>query len=360
MNKKELFWAGFFIGIFWFYWISFSFRYYDLSLIIPFVILGVALICAFIFWALGLLRYAPLKAIGILLLSYIEPFGFNWLKPELTLINSYIGTEKWQFALFLSAILICYGMHFMKSKKRYLALLPAILLFAFSLNSQKEKPSLPDQKIYLHDGQIAQDKKWEKEYAYEVVRDNMDAIKKAIKEKYDIIVLSESAFPFYLNKAPKLLKELKILSKKITIVTGGLNLDKGKLYNSTFYFIDGKMSIVDKVLLVPFGEEIPLPKFIGKYINKIFFDGAEDYDTAKKVSNIKIGKTYYRNAICYEATKDKLFENSPGYMIAISNNAWFTPSIEPTLQNLLLKYYSRKYKTVIFHSANMGISGVVR
>ena len=28
-------------------------------------------------------------------------------------------------------------------------------------------------------------------------------------------------------------------------------------------------------------------------------------------------------------------------MIVISNNAWFIPSIEPTLQHLLLKYYSK-------------------
>ena len=39
-------------------------------------------------------------------------------------------------------------------------------------------------------------------------------------------------------------------------------------------------------------------------------------------------------------------------MIAISNNAWFTPSIEPTLQHLLLKFYSRTYNVTIFHVVN--------
>ena len=39
-------------------------------------------------------------------------------------------------------------------------------------------------------------------------------------------------------------------------------------------------------------------------------------------------------------------------MIMISNNAWFTPSIEPTLQHLLLKYYSKKYGVTIFHVVN--------
>jgi len=41
-------------------------------------------------------------------------------------------------------------------------------------------------------------------------------------------------------------------------------------------------------------------------------------------------------------------------MIAMSNNAWFYGSIQPTLQKFLLKYYSKKYNTYIFHSFNSG------
>jgi apolipoprotein N-acyltransferase len=48
------------------------------------------------------------------------------------------------------------------------------------------------------------------------------------------------------------------------------------------------------------------------------------------------------------------------YVIAISNNAWFAPSIEPTLQNLLMRYYARKNGAVIYHSANFRGSGVVK
>ena len=61
----------------------------------------------------------------------------------------------------------------------------------------------------------------------------------------------------------------------------------------------------------------------------------------------------FRNAICYEATTDKIFENlgDTKYMIAISNNAWFTPSIEPTLQHLFFKILLKNIIT-IFHEAN--------
>jgi len=47
-------------------------------------------------------------------------------------------------------------------------------------------------------------------------------------------------------------------------------------------------------------------------------------------------------------------------MIAISNNAWFAPSIEPTIQKLLMEYYARKYGVTIYHAANYKGTGVIK
>jgi apolipoprotein N-acyltransferase len=172
--------------------------------------------------------------------------------------------------------------------------------------------------------------------------------------------LSESAFAMFLNMEKEVMERLKYLSNYITIVTGGLYFDGKDSYNSTYYFINGRVQIANKVVLVPFGEEVPLPKFISKYINRLIYDGAEDYIAASKPVDIDIKGEKFRNAICYEATRDELFVENPKFMIAISNNAWFTPSIEPTLQYLLLRYYSRKYHTTIFHSANIAKSALIR
>jgi apolipoprotein N-acyltransferase len=219
---------------------------------------------------------------------------------------------------------------------------------------------MPKQKIYLSSPKTPQELKWEDSYRGESIDNNFKIIKKAIKEGYDIVVLSESAFALFLNTESYLMQELKNLSQKITIVTGGLYFDGKDSYNSTYYFQKGEVMVANKVVLVPFGEEIPLPKFISRYINKIIYDGAEDYIAAKRPVDIKIGDESFRNAICYEATRDELYLNNPKYMIAISNNAWFTPSIEPTLQHMLLRYFSRIHHTTIFHSANMAKTAVIR
>ncbi len=358
-QKKEInFWSGFFIGVFWFYWIALSFRYYDMSYVIPFVIILVGLVYAIIFTLISYPSNSFIRAIFILLLSYLHPFHFSWLKPELIFINSYLGIEKWQFGITLFTLSL--ALYLYKQDKKILAILSLFFMaFAINLPSKSKNINLKNN-ITLVDQKVPQDIKWNPRYKEQIIQKDILAIKKAIKNKKEMVVLSESAFPTYLNIDEQLLSTLKKLSKKIIIIAGALRYAKDGYYNSTYYFIDGKIKIADKVVLVPFGEEIPLPKFLRDFINRIFFDGAEDFKTAKHPTIVKIKGETFTNAICYEATEDIIYKNHPRYIIAISNNAWFTPSIEPTLQNLLLKYYSKIHHTTILHAANMGISGIIQ
>ncbi len=355
-QKREInFWAGFFTGIFWFYWIALSFRYYDLGYLIPLIVVMTAIVYAIFFLLLSLPKNPFLRASLLLVASYIHPFKFSWFKPELLFVNSYLGVGKIDFAVIVYTISLSLFLY--KKDKKIISLASlSLLILAFSQTGHIEK-RLPG--ISLYDQRVPQDKKWLPRYQNIIIQKDFKAIQKAISKKQKMIILNESAFPLCLNNRPKLLKKLKKLSKKIVIVTGALRCTQDGYYNSAYYFIEGKVKTADKVVLVPFGEEIPLPKFLSDFINKIFFDGAEDFKTAKEPTKIKIDNIYYTNAICYEATEDIIYENRPKHIIAISNNAWFTPSIEPTLQHLLLKYYSKIYGTTILHAANMGISGVV-
>jgi len=354
-DKKAVSWSGFFVGIFWFYWIGLSFKYYGLSYLEPFIILSIAVVYSLFFWILSYPKNPFLRAILLLLASYLHPFEFSWFKPELIFTDSFLGIKKWQFGITLFALSLSIYIYKRKNKKVLSFLALIIILFAIQPSFKAGKPPFD---IYLYDQRLPQDIKWDSRYKNQIIKKNFQAILKAIDLKKDMIILNESAFPIFLNDDKELLQRLKNLSKKIIIVTGALRKDKSGFYNSTYYFINGKLKTADKVVLVPFGEKVPLPDFIAKYINKIFFDGASDFKTAKNPTSIEINNTRFTNAICYEATEDIIYKNSPEYIIAVSNNAWFTPSIEPTLQNILIKFYSKKYNTVIIHSANMGISGI--
>ena len=184
--------------------------------------------------------------------------------------------------------------------------------------------------------------------------ENFKQIFDAIDKGYTLVVLPETAFSVALNKYPSLNNMLLELSNKIDIVTGALYVEDNQIFNASYFYSKNSVTVAKKVVLVPFGEEIPLPKFFVDLINDIFYNGATDYSKASSPTDFIIQGEKYRNAICYEGTTDKIFENlgDTKYMIMISNNAWFTPSIEPTLQHLLLKYYSKKYSVTIFHVVN--------
>jgi len=133
-GKKVWFVSGFFIGLFWFWWIGLSFKHYNMPWAIPFVTLFISFTYGVLFWLIAYLaekissfvpqgapeditsphpdRTQPLllslviKSLGILGLSYIHPFGFDWFKPELVFVESYLGIEKWQFGIVLLSIVL--------------------------------------------------------------------------------------------------------------------------------------------------------------------------------------------------------------------------------------------------------------
>ncbi len=357
LGRRAVLLAGFFIGLFWFYWVGFSFRYYDLTWMVPFVSLAFATGYMLIFGTLTLTRNPFLRGLLLFGIGYFEPFDFNWMQPALPFLHSYLGTAPWQFALVLAVLALFVFLERFEDRRRYLALLP--LLGALNFLPSPAEP-LPPLKIKLVAAELPQGEKWVPANRARIVRDNLRAIDAAAREGYDLVVLPEAAFPLFLNKEPDLLATLRERSRNIAIVVGALLYEEGRNYNVTYRFDGGELRVARKMVLVPFGEYIPLPGFLHRIVNDIFFNGASDYVGADAPTDLTIRGVRFRNAICYEATCPELFEDAPPYMIAISNNAWFTPSIEPTLQRLLMEYYARKHGTIVFHAANMAGSGVIR
>jgi len=352
LNKKELFTTGFLISIFWFWWIGYSFVHYDLTFLIPIILLAIGVLYGILFYLIGLSDNIFYKMGYIFILSFIDPFGFNWFKLELPFINSYLGTSKIEYVIILVSITL-----FLRYKDKYkgsIGGLFAVLLLLSGYNKfNVNKISKPQIKVMEYQTTIDQDKKWNKSYKEKIVQDNLSAIQNAINEKNDLIIMPETAFPLVLNHTDRINTKLLELSYQISIITGSLYEKDGLYYNSTYLYQDGRVEVAHKVVLVPFGEAIPLPEKIKNLINDIFYNGAPDYETAKNPTTFKIKGVKFRNAICYEATTDEIYKNlDTPYVIVTSNNAWFTPSIQPVLQNLLLKYYKNKYNLHYFNVTN--------
>jgi len=362
-NSKVWFWSGFFIGILWFWWISMSFKNYGFTWAIPFGVLFVGFGYGLIFLVFAkiseyisfkfssLLLDLILKALILLLFSNFHPIEFDWFKPELIFTNSYLGVKKWQFAIVLLATLLA----IYKKNLLYLTL----VIFSFPINSYIDRTPLPNNGIVLSNSMTSVEDKWNPKLQPKHINTVLNKIDKAIRNKKRVIIFPESIFAFFLNTNPQLMTLLEALSNDITIVIGGLYLDNNIPRNSTYIFKNGQFQIANKAVLVPFGEQNPLPEWLGNIINRIFFDGAPDYVASSDVTDYIIDGVKYRNAICYEGTSEELYKGNPKNMIVISNNGWFVPSIEPIEQKILLQYYSKKYGTTIYHAVNMSPSYVI-
>ncbi len=355
IEKKSLIFAGFFTGILWFYWVGISFEYYDAVYLAPLVVLLFGFTYSILFYLIAFFDYIYFRIFVIFILSFIQPFGFNWFIPELVFIDSFIPTQKVYFSVVLASVFMFIRVN---KKLKVLAIIPLLFIY------ENKQINIDDPKLNISMPQlyIKQDQKWLKTNLANIVENNLKLIQQAVTEKKDLIILPETAFPMYLNKDEFLFEKLLELSMNIDIVTGALLYEDNNFFNATYHFSNGKIKIGKKIVLVPFGEKIPLPKFFVDVINNIFYDGASDYLEAEEPTDFLIKGIKFRNAICYEATTNKIFKNidNTKYMIAISNNAWFTPSIQPTLQKLLLKHYARKYNITILHSINGSENYMIR
>ena len=371
--KVTWFWYGMGIGLFWFWWISLSLQHYGYAWGLPVGLLLITLLYGFMFLFLywGIEKIASFfvgvgaprptlillfKALALLGMSLLHPFGFDWFKPELMFVESYIGIEKWQFAMVLGAMVLSI------SQKNILFFF--LVLFAYQPTFNDTNAEQESNNIALITTHVSVEDKWNTSTHMALFEELFQEIDKHIQSGKKLIILPESVFPVFLNQNPTLLAMLKQRSQKATIVTGGLYWDGTTPHNSTYIFDHGAMRIANKVLLVPFGESNPLPDFLSDWVNKVFYDGAIDYVASAEITDYTIDNTTYRNAICFEATSEKLYSKDkegkrPEHMIILSNNGWFTPSIEPALQKLLLLYYHKKYGTVMYHVSNMSESYVI-
>lgn len=355
-SKLEYFFTGFFVGILWFYWIGFSFRFYELTWAIPFVIFGIAIICGVLFFIPTLITTFNLLRVFLLVLfsSFLPFFGFNWLNFGLLFYNTSFGLTFYHVLFFVSGV---YALQILKKWKK----LFSIVLFIFALDFSIKIPlkNLPfDVKIVST--QISQADKWEISAIKSTIDSNFYEIELAISERKRLIILPETAFPLYLNKEIYIQQILLKYSKDIAIITGALSHENNFSYNSAYFFDKGNMRRADKVVLVPFGESIPLPKFLAKPLSNLIFGSENNFVKADKVADFIVDGIKIRSAICYEGSKDELFVGDFSHMSVISNNSWFLPSTEPILQTLMLSLYATKNNKIIYHSVNGKGDGIIK
>lgn len=350
-KAKEYFWIGFLVGVFWFWWIALSSIYFNLTYLVPIIIIIVGLVYGILFRLCHLLRFDFLRLCGIFVLNFIHPLGFDWLNwGILSVYGFFDASTKGIICMFLIAYFI-----YEKYISRYYKFAIIIVLFFIGFHYDEKNSSELNLNYKLINTDISQDQKFLQENLITNSNALIKEIINAIDEKKELVVLPETAFAFDL-KNTSYEEILKKLSYKITIITGAFNAENNEVYNSTYIFQNGQMYIFNKHFLVPFGEEIP---FFKDLVQKYFLPNTQEFAKGPLQSRYKLNNQIITNAICYEATKEQNYKNS-SIIIALSNNAWFNNSSEYKLQQLLMRFYANKYNVTVYHSVNGKENAVIK
>ena len=378
----NLFFYGFFFGfgflIIYLSWIINPFFVYETTKPYAFIAILLPLFLS-IFYGLFFLFFKFFK--NLLHIILVTPFififtefcisnfiyGFPWVSNSLILSNNIFGFFLIKYfgsfgsgyiilSVFLLASYIIYNYKFKIFKKLFILIYSPLLLiliipifYIFSNKNYDVKSISIDAFQILNPINDIDHKITEKKIINKI--DNSGS---------DIIIFAENNFPQLINK--KNLSNLNhYTNDKKKVIIGATTFEDGNYYNSFVLFEKEKIHFFDKQILVPFGEFLPMRK----YLNFMdFFSGSIDIKPGKMQriittnDNIKI-----LPIICYEIIFNKIFKNinykGIDILINITNDSWFGNKIGPYQHFYITRVKSLIANRPLIRVSNNGISAII-
>ena len=188
------------------------------------------------------------------------------------------------------------------------------------------------------------------------------------KDKKTLFIWPEGVFSGYSYSEILIFKELikKNFSKNHFIILGSNKLDpiSGRYFNSML-ILDNNFEIVDsynKRKLVPFGEFLPLEKFLNIFGLKKITEGHGSFLKGQANKNISFANYSILPLICYEVIFSDLVQKSKeetNLIVNISEDGWFGNTIGPNQHFAKSIFRAIENNTFLIRSANKGISAII-
>ncbi len=225
-------------------------------------------------------------------------------------------------------------------------------------------------KISIIQGNIEQNRKWNKQYKEEVVEIYKSLTMEALKEGPRLVVWPETSLPFFFGTEKDYTGDLRDFQKKTDsyLLFGTVLIkespDRRALVTNSSILLSSNGKTVynyDKIHLVPFGEYVPFRKLFF-FINKIV-ESIGDFAPGTNTSpaDTKIGK--FAVPVCYEIIFPRLvgsfYKNGGDFMVNITNDAWFGKTNGPHQHFIISIFRAIENRKPLIRAANTGISGFV-
>ena len=219
-------------------------------------------------------------------------------------------------------------------------------------------------------GNIEQDRKWNPAYQDTVMEIYSDLSLKAISSSPGLVVWPETSVPFFFGTDREYTEKLTALQNKLSayLLFGSVLVkEKGKeknLLSNSALLLDETGNVVyvyDKIHLVPFGEYVPLQKFLF-FIDKLVV-GIGDYVRGDRYEIAETRFGGFATLICYEVVFPglvrKFYLKGGDFIVNITNDAWFGRTTGPYQHFSMAVFRAIENRKPLIRAANTGISGFI-
>lgn len=228
----------------------------------------------------------------------------------------------------------------------------------------------PKMRVAVIQGNIDQAVKWDPAFQA-VTMEKYDALTRfASREKPDIVIWPESAMPFHFLRESYYTEDVLGLARETgtRLLAGSPFCEPDgtggwKCFNRAYLIsADGAVTgHYDKVHLVPWGEYVPLKKWM-PFIEKLTKE-VGDFTPGEPGRVLNAGKAKIGLGICYEiifpALSRKQVENGANLLATITNDAWYARSSAAYQHFAIAAFRAVENKRALARAANTGISGFV-
>jgi len=319
-------------------------------------------------------------------LEYLRSYlltGFPWallgysqyLNPEFIQFVDITGAWGGSFLLIFinSAAFLIFAKGLKRNSKLLISIFLAALIFInynygwWKIDSLEKIKKIGSIKIASLQGNIPQDMKWDYSSRQIIIDKYLNLSKNVISQGAKLIIWPEASLPVVPQENPQ---EFDLVSQlcrqsRIPILLGAITT-KNDLYFNSALLISGQGEVAaqyDKTHLVPFGEYIPLRRFL-PFLETVAPIGDVSRGTKNLVFYLTHGRTgikyKFSVLICFEDVfpeiSRRFVKKGAGFLVNITNDAWYKETSAPYQHMQASVFRAIENRVYLVRSANTGVS----